>query len=71
MVFYLRINFSNEELTSQLTNPDFKYRLLLYKNQRMGYFKLNINTTNQCFEANNVTKMERLFSAEYFFDLGL
>lgn len=71
METYLKKSFNKEELTNQLTNLDFEYHLLLYKNQLAGYSKVIFNTENEFIKPKNVTKMERLYLAEDFFDLGL
>lgn len=68
---YLKKSFSKNELINQLSNPSFEYNLLFYKNQIAGYSKVIFNTENEFIKAQNVTKMERLYLDEVFFNLGL
>lgn len=68
---YLKENFSEENLKNEVTQKNYKYHLIFYKNELAGFSKVILNTPNEHFKDQNITKMERLYLVEEFYGLGL
>ena len=68
---YIKANFSQENFTKELSNLNFQYHLIYYKNELAGFSKVIFNAENKSISETNVTKMERLYLLEKFYNLGL
>ena len=68
---YLKESFSEENLKKEVTQKNYKYLLIFYKDELAGFSKVILNTPNEHFKDKNVTKMERLYLVEEFYGLGL
>jgi ribosomal protein S18 acetylase RimI-like enzyme len=68
---YLTANFSKENFIRELSNPDFQYHLIYYKDKIAGFSKVIFNAENKSITDKNATKMERLYLLKEFYNLGL
>jgi ribosomal protein S18 acetylase RimI-like enzyme len=68
---YLTANFSEENFIRELSNPDFQYHLIYYKDKIAGFSKVIFNAENKRITDKNTTKMERLYLLKEFYNLGL
>lgn len=68
---YISTNFSEENLREELSNPNYHYYLIYYKNILAGFSKVIFNASNSNLSERNVTKMERLYLLQEFYGLGL
>jgi diamine N-acetyltransferase len=68
---YMLVNFSEKTLLKEITNTNFQYHLIYVNDVLAGFSKIIINTQNQHIKETNVTKMERLYLLEEFYNLGL
>jgi ribosomal protein S18 acetylase RimI-like enzyme len=68
---YLKESFSEENLTKEVTQENYEYHLIFYKEELAGFSKVILNTPNEHLKDQNVTKMERLYLVEEFYGLGL
>lgn len=68
---YIAANFSEENFIKELSNSDFQYHLIYYKEELAGFSKVIFNSQNQFITDVNATKMERLYLLEKFYNLGL
>lgn len=68
---YTSANFSEANFIKELSNPNFQYHILYYKEEVAGFSKVLFNLTNKDITDKNATKMERLYLLEKFYNLGL
>ena len=68
---YIANNFNEENFVKELSNPNYQYHLIYYKNEIAGFSKVIFNTENENLEHKNVTKMERLYLKKEFYNLKL
>jgi ribosomal protein S18 acetylase RimI-like enzyme len=68
---YITDNFSEENFIKELSSSDFQYHLIYYKDELAGFSKVIFNYQNEFVTDINVTKMERLYLLEKFYNLGL
>jgi ribosomal protein S18 acetylase RimI-like enzyme len=68
---YITANFSEENFIKELGDANFQYHLIYYKTTVAGFSKIIFNTENKSIQDKNVTKMERLYLLEEFYNLGL
>lgn len=68
---YLDLNFTEANFRSELANPAFLYQTIYHEHQLAGYSKIILNMPNAHIEAQNVTKLERLYVLKEFYGLGL
>ncbi|CAI8431216.1 MAG: Spermidine/spermine N(1)-acetyltransferase [Flavobacterium sp. SCGC AAA160-P02] len=68
---YVEANFSLENITRELSNPDFLYYLIYHKEKLAGFSKVIFNCTNKRIKEKNITKMERLYLLEEFYGMNL
>ena len=68
---YVGANFSEANFIKELSNPNFEYHILYYKDQVAGFSKVIFNFENKDIVAKNATKMERLYLLKEFYNLGL
>lgn len=68
---YIRLNFSEENLSKEISNPKFEYFLIFYNDKIAGFSKVIFNAVNENILNTNVTKMERLYLLEDFYGLNL
>lgn len=68
---YISANFSEENFIKELSNPNFEYRLICYKDEVAGFSKVILNSENENITEKNVTKMERLYLLTTFYNLSL
>ena len=68
---YVKQNFSEENLSKELSNPQFEYFLIYYDDKIAGFSKVIFNAVNDNIDDKNVTKMERLYLLEEFYGLNL
>ncbi|WP_299668689.1 GNAT family N-acetyltransferase [uncultured Polaribacter sp.] len=68
---YVSSNFSEENFVNELSNSNFQYYLMYYKEEVAGFSKVIFNTENENIVAKNTTKMERLYLLKEFYNLGL
>lgn len=71
MDVYLKENFSEENLAKEVIQENYNYYLLFYKDELAGFSKIILNTKNDNIKDENVTKMERLYLLQEFYNLGL
>ncbi len=71
MDVYLTENFSEENLAEEVIQENYNYYLLFYKDELAGFSKIILNTKNDNIKDDNVTKMERLYLLQEFYNLGL
>lgn len=68
---YLKESFNEETLAKEVTQDNYEYHLIFYKDELAGFSKIILNTENEHIPNKNVTKMERLYLLEEFYGLGL
>jgi len=68
---YLKESFNEESLAKEVTQDNYEYHLIFYKDELAGFSKIILNKENEHIPHKNVTKMERLYLLEEFYGLGL
>ena len=68
---YTDANFSEANFIKELSNRNFQYHILYYKEQIAGFSKVIFNFENKNIVDKNATKMERLYLLQEFYNLGL
>jgi len=68
---YVALNFSEENLIKEISNPNFEYFLIYYNDKIAGFSKVIFNSVNENIKDKNATKMERLYLLEEFYGLNL
>ena len=68
---YIAANFSEENFRKELSNPNFQYHILYYKEEIAGFSKVIFNQKNEHVVDKSTTKMERLYLLQEFYNLGL
>ncbi len=68
---YVADNFSEQNFTSELENPNNQYYLIYSKGEIAGYSKVVFNQISKDITAKNVTYMSRLYLLKEFYGLGL
>ncbi|WP_439132453.1 GNAT family N-acetyltransferase [Polaribacter sp.] len=68
---YMLNNFNEATLLKEITNSDFQYYLIYVDDVLAGFSKIIFNSKNQNIKESNVTKMERFYLLEEYYNLGL
>jgi ribosomal protein S18 acetylase RimI-like enzyme len=68
---YITNNFNEENFLKELSNKDFQYYLIFYKDAIAGFSKVIFNQKNAHISEENITKLERIYLLKEFYNLGL
>src|SRR6266513_2951189 len=68
---YLHEKFNDEIIKEELNDPKNIYHIIYHDNQPAGYSKIIFNAPHPSIQLKNVTKLERLYLLQEFYDLKL
>ena len=68
---YVRKNYSEDVLKKELNDKKNIYHIIFYKDRSAGYSKIIFNKPYSQSVVKNITKLERLYLLEEFYDLKL
>lgn len=68
---YVRENYSEAVLKDELRDERNIYHIIYYKDRAAGYSKIIFDTPYEQSEIKNITKLERLYLLEEFYDMKL
>jgi len=68
---YRNEKFSIDAISAELNEPANIFHIITYNNKPAGYSKIIFNTSHPIIEEKNVTKLERIYLLEEFYDLKL
>lgn len=68
---YLKENYTSDVFKNELNDPQNIYHIIYVDNQPAGYSKIILNVHHANIQKENVTKLDRLYLLEKFYDLKL
>ena len=68
---YLERNYNDDAIKVELSDPTNIYYIIHYKNEPVGFSKINLNAAHPNIESKNVTKLDRIYLLKEFQGLKL
>lgn len=68
---YLEKNYNDQTISEELADPNNIYHIINYNGSPAGFSKIILNTKEPGIEAENVTKLDRIYLLKEFFGLKL
>ena len=68
---YLEKNYNDQTISEELADPDNIYHIIKYNGKPVGFSKINLNAKEPGIEAENVTKLDRIYLLKEFYGMKL
>ncbi len=68
---YISNNYNDESIKTELNDTNNVYHIIYFDEKPAGFSKINLNCTYENIQEKNVTKLDRIYLLQEFFDLKL